>query len=133
VKKLRCGCVCCISTSVVLLFLFFFPLTKTKKPKKLKNSKTQKHFSRIVDSQLSQWTQAAALAFSLVAPDAFALAPYSHASSKATEMAIDACLWVSLAFLGAVSVLGGLCRRKSAAGSTGLEIVLQLASSAAVA
>lgn len=109
-------------------FSLFFSTHENKKTKK-----TQKHFSRIVDSQLSQWTQAAALAFSLVAPDAFALAPYSHASSKATEMAIDACLWVSLAFLGAVSVLGGLCRRKSAAGSTGLEIVLQLASSAAVA
>lgn len=85
-----------------------------------------------MDSQLSQWTQAAALAFSLVAPDAIALFSGSPIS-KATDTAIDACLWVCLAFLGAVSVLGGLCRRKGAAGSTWLEIVLQLASSAAAA
>jgi len=107
-------------------------LTK-KKNRRRKKKKIQKNvFYRTVDSQLSQWTQAAALAFSLVAPDAIALVT-DPPVSKGTDAAIDACLWVCLSFLGSVSVLGGVCRRKGAAGSTWLEIVLQLASSAAVA
>ena len=128
-----------------IFFIFHSREKETKKESKKKNpkknekknpKKNSKKNLRIVDSQLSQWTQAAALAFSLIAPDALALVASrfsSDSSLEAADAAIDACLWLCLAFLGAVSVLGGCCRRRGAAGSTWLEVVLQLASSAAVA
>lgn len=117
-------------------FSFSLFLSLTRETKKTRKKTKKKNIFRIVDSQLSQWTQAAALAFSLVAPDALALVSLSRSSLPsfaAADAAIDACLWLCLAFLGAVSVLGGCCRRRGAAGSTWLEVVLQLASSAAVA
>lgn len=102
---------------------FFFRSLKRKNHRK-------KTSNSIVDSQASQWAQAAALAFSLIAPDALSLASQT---TEATENAIDATLWLCLSFSGTVGVLGGLFRRKGAAGSTWLEVALQLAAAAAVA